>query len=271
MRRDFSRQGFLGPQSEAILHHVKVGVVGYGGGGSHVGQQLAHIGIGCVVVCDGDRIDNSNLNRLVGGRWSDIQRRTRKVTIADRLYRSVNPAGHIRTVRKRWQAAHSELVGCDVIFGCLDTYIERDQLETFCRRFLIPYIDIGMSVHRVDRHYGISGQVILSMPGGPCMRCLNFITDAQLKKEAARYGAAGWRPQVVWPNGVLASTAVGILMQLITPWHSDHRKGAYYTYNGNTGTVSESHRLEFALKKKCRHFRAADLGDPFFRLRKFAA
>jgi hypothetical protein len=37
--------------------------------------------------------------------------------------------------------------------------------------------------------------------------------------EAEKYGAAGSRPQVVWPNGVLASTAVGLAVQLLTPWH----------------------------------------------------
>ena len=65
-----------------------------------------------------------------------------------------------------------------------------------------------MDVHDCkEKGFLISGQVILSMPGHPCMRCCGFITDERLKQEAERYGAAGARPQVVWPNGVLASTA----------------------------------------------------------------
>lgn len=36
---------------------------------------------------------------------------------------------------------------------------------------------------------------------------------ARLELEAQTYHAAGARPQVVWPNGVLASTAVGLVIQ----------------------------------------------------------
>ena len=36
------------------------------------------------------------------------------------------------------------------------------------------------------------------MPGEPCLRCLQLVTDERLKAEAQRYGVAGSRPQVVW-------------------------------------------------------------------------
>ena len=36
------------------------------------------------------------------------------------------------------------------------------------------------------------------------MRCMAIVTEEYLKEEAGRYGDAGPRPQVVWPNGVLA-------------------------------------------------------------------
>jgi hypothetical protein len=49
-----------------------------------------------------------------------------------------------------------------------------------------------------------------------CLRCMGIICDDVLERE--RYGAAGGRPQVVWPNGMLASAAVGIAVQLLTPW-----------------------------------------------------
>ena len=40
----YSRQSFLGPGSEARIARCTVGVAGLGGGGSHIVQQLAHIG-----------------------------------------------------------------------------------------------------------------------------------------------------------------------------------------------------------------------------------
>lgn len=44
------RQSFLGPESDALLNGSTVGIAGLGGGGSHVAQQLAHVGIGSFVL-----------------------------------------------------------------------------------------------------------------------------------------------------------------------------------------------------------------------------
>ncbi len=63
------RQSFLGSHSERRLTEVTIGLVGLGGGNSHVAQQLAHVGIGNFVLVDEDRISLTNLNRLIGGTW----------------------------------------------------------------------------------------------------------------------------------------------------------------------------------------------------------
>src|SRR5260370_36729390 len=64
-RHDRLVRGF-GATALARLRSASVGVVGNGGGGSHVIQQLAYLGIGNFVLVDGDRAEGSNLNRLVG-------------------------------------------------------------------------------------------------------------------------------------------------------------------------------------------------------------
>jgi hypothetical protein len=81
-----------------------------------------------------------------------------------------------------------------------------------CRRYLMHYIDIGMDVHG-EKPPVIGGQIVLS-PGRLCMRRMGLLTEAKLAEEAARYGKEGSRPQVVWPNGVLASIAVGLGVEL---------------------------------------------------------
>lgn len=40
----YSRQSFLGKHAETLIRTCVVGVVGLGGGGSHITQQLVHIG-----------------------------------------------------------------------------------------------------------------------------------------------------------------------------------------------------------------------------------
>ena len=66
VRGDFSRQSFLGPEAEQILADARVTIAGLGGGGSHIVQQLAHLGVGHFRLIDPQEIDASNLNRLVG-------------------------------------------------------------------------------------------------------------------------------------------------------------------------------------------------------------
>ena len=132
-----------------------------------------------------------------------------KIEIAARVICAINPSAPIEMRRARWQEAGDLLKGCDVIVGGLDQIGSKDELEAFCRRFMIPYIDMGMDVTALPETAEslVSGQVVLSTPGEPCLRCLQLVTEERLKAEAQRYGVAGSRPQVIWPNGVLASTA----------------------------------------------------------------
>lgn len=64
---------------------------------------------------------------------------------------------------------------------------------------MIPYIDMGMDVTPLPDSWEslVSGQVVLSSPGEPCLRCFQLVTEERLKAEAQRYGAAGSKPQVV--------------------------------------------------------------------------
>lgn len=262
---DLSRQSFLGAASEAVLADTFVGIVGLCGGGSHIAQQLAHIGIGKFLLCDPDVVEASNLNRMVGATTKDASGvRFKADVIADRI-RQINPAIELQTVVDRWQAAAGVLRGCTAIFGCVDSFAERAQLETMCRRFLIPYFDVGMDVTRLGEDHVISGQVIVSMPGYPCMRCMGFLTDELLTAEVQNYGAAGGRPQVVWPNGVLASTAVGSFIATLLPWQESMQVPLFMEYDGNRGHVLPSNRLKALDGKKCPHFDGNDdLGDPFY-------
>lgn len=261
------RQSFLGPDSDTVLAKTTVGIVGLGGGGSHVAQQLAHVGIGCFVLIDPDMIEDTNLNRLVGGTWADIARKTAKVEIARRLILAVRPDAKVHVVKADWQTASEALKLCDVIVGGLDSVRAKDELDAFCRRFLIPYIDQGMDVHgEADRHL-ISGQVVLSMPGRPCLRCFGIVTDDALTREGRNYGAAGGKPQVVWPNGVLASTAVGLVMQLVTPWFSTPADSGYMEYDGNLGTVTPSYRIKHLQARDCPHYPPNERGDPMIDVR----
>jgi hypothetical protein len=266
----FERQSFLGADSESKLDAATLGLGGLGGGGSHLVQQTGHLGIGRYVLVDPDHITETNTNRLIGGTLADLQAATSKVVIAERLIRGLQKRPHIVPLRDTWHNATDELKRCDIIVGAVDSFKEREQLERFARRHLIPYIDIGMDVHDLaNKTYLIGGQVILSMPGKACLRCCGLINEERLALEANRYGAAGNRPQVVWSNGMLASAAVGLVAQLLTPWFKEPPEFVYMDYDGNRGTLIPNDRMELLRDKVCQHHPSEETGDPLFDVREF--
>src|SRR5258708_29838557 len=109
-RHDRLVRGF-GPKALARLRSARVGVVGNGGGGSHVVQQLAYLGIGALVLADGDRVEESNLNRLIGAVaqrtppfLDRVLRRIRgdvgkpKVEVMERMVREISEIARVTTL-----------------------------------------------------------------------------------------------------------------------------------------------------------------------------
>lgn len=258
---DLSRQSFLGPNFEDARKTAVVGILGLGGAGSHIGQQLAHLGFENFELIDPQTIDASNLNRLVGGSQLDVDMIIPKVLIAERLIRSVRPAALVHRHQANWHQSLDILRGCDLVFGCLDSFIQRDLLESFCRRYRILLIDMGMTVKEIQNDFRISGQVIASVPGRACMRCMGFINDEVLKREAENYGDPGPAPQVVWANGMLASTAVGLLLAAVSDWNKAGLVPLYLEYDGNAHSMRASDIGKALANHMCTHYLENEVGD----------
>ncbi len=257
----FDRQSFLGPDSQRAFEDCTVAVIGLGGGGSHIAQQLAHLGFLRFQLFDPDKIEETNLNRLIGGEDQDVAKATPKVEISRRLITRIAPGAMVEPFEYRWQDRAEDLRRADVIFGCVDGFREREELERMARRFLLPLIDIGLDVTSIKGNPPrMAGQIVVSVPGEACMRCLRFIDEKVLTQEAARYGNAGTHPQVVFANGVLASAAVGAAVNLLSGW-TGKSTCPYLVYDGNDGTLTPSLRLENA-PKNCAHFGVEDVGLP---------
>ncbi|HEX3718945.1 MAG TPA: ThiF family adenylyltransferase [Verrucomicrobiae bacterium] len=262
----YSRQSFLGPNSDSIIAYVKVGIIGLGGGGSHIVQQLAHVGFKNFVFCDYDRIADSNLNRLVLGTRADVRAKRLKTEIARRVVEKLHGDAQIVGDGSRWEDMTARLACCDIVFGCVDTYAARRDLEAFCRRVMVPYVDVGMDVHETGGGgHEIDGQVIVSMPGFPCMHCVGFLNESVLGEEAKKYGAAGAKPQVVWSNGVLCSAAVGMAVDMFTDWSGKTTQPAYLSFKGSDLTLSRSEMFSSLRGVACRHYPFSGIGDPVIR------
>jgi len=257
----YSRQSFLGQNAQDLISRLKIGVVGLSGGGSHIFQQLAHIGFKKYVLFDKQNVDWSNTNRLVGSTLKDVKNEVSKFFVASRLIKSLHPDAEIEGGQMLWQDSPELLQDCDIVLGSVDTFAGRRDLESECRRFLIPYIDIGMDIVKSDDEpHNMFGQVQLSMPGEPCMICRGFLSEENLAKEANKYGDAGERPQVVWANGILASSAISVLIDLITNWTAEKNRQVYLSYEGNRGILNKHIKLDYPTSSDCKHYRVSDTG-----------
>lgn len=262
----YDRQLFLGADSQFLINNTKIGVIGLGGGGSHIIQQLAYLGFYHYVLFDYDTVDDTNLNRMVSAGVIDATNEEKKVDVAERIIRHVLPDADIIKIEDKWQNSPANLQECDIVVGGVDSFIERRDLELECRRFLIPHVDIGMDIH--NKYDGespsMAGQVILSMPGDPCMSCLGFLSETNLAREATKYGDTGGKPQVVWSNGMLASNAVGIVVDLVTGWSGQKNIIVYNAFDGNRGIIVPHPRLKYRVEQ-CTHFNLKNCGPPTFK------
>lgn len=93
---------------------------------------------------------------------------------------------------------------------------------------------------------------------------MGILSERNLATEL--YGAAGGKPQVVWSNGLLASSAVGLIVSLLSPWFDRPPGSVLLRYDGNAQTLSHDHALRSRVAVPCAHFPLANTGDPFFKL-----
>ena len=235
----------FGPEGQASLQDSCVAIVGLGGTGSVVAQQLAHLGVSNFVVIDPDEVDETNLNRLVGTSPRDVG--TAKTAVAKRLIRKINPKAVVKPIRgdvTDIQIA-TTLVDVDAVFGCTDSHASRAILNQLAYQFYVPLFDLGVGIVVAQgRVTHISGRVQMAAPGLPCLVCGNVIDPVAVRRElqspvqraADPYitGQNEPQPAVISLNSTVASLAVTMFMSAFTPVPSEAR---LQYYNGISGVV----------------------------------
>lgn len=245
--RIFERQVLLtGEAGELRLRDAIVAVVGLSGGGSHVVQQLAHLGVGKIFGIDGGKAKTSHLARVVGMSPLDTKRGRAKTRIMESLVRRISKrvtfVGVPYAIPE--QPAIDALKEADVVVGCVDSYHARADLQDLALRFLIPYVDIGLLIRPIEQGVGITigGNVITAVPGQFCQWCIGFLTKDKLDAETggrprSYFEGADGQAQVVSMNGVLASQAVSEVLQLLTGFAPVGDELVIKKYDGLAGTL----------------------------------
>lgn len=176
----------FGSAGQRVLSELRVGVVGAGGTGSAVFEQLVRLGVGEILVIDPDVIndDGSNITRVYGSNMGDIGKP--KVDLAARHADTIGLGTKVHAVAGTIndEATASLLTDCDVIFGCTDDNRGRVTLGRLSTWYLIPVIDMGVRLTSTNETLrGIEGRVTVITPGRGCLQCRGRINIEALQTE----------------------------------------------------------------------------------------
>jgi hypothetical protein len=247
----FSRNvALFGREGQRRIREQRVGVIGLGGLGSHVAQQLSYLGAGDLTYVDDDVVTASSLNRVVTAVESDPGE-TAKIEAAARMTGAVMRTAIVTTVRAKLQArdALDALIRCTSIFGCLDDDLSRVALIELCARNQIPFFDLATDTGRDESGPWYGGRVLFSGNGERCPSCMDLLdqqamaragmSDEQRDVDDRLYGverdlldATG--PAVVSLNGIVASLGVMEWMVWITGLREPR---SLLEYRGRAGVV----------------------------------
>lgn len=181
----FNRQvQAFGGQLQRELGNLRIGIVGSGGTGSAVAEQLMRLGIGHIYLFDGDKLDKSNVTRVYGAGIGDDQRM--KVTILKDLGKRIGLGTEITCVPRfiTFRSAAEMLRNCEVVFGCTDDEWGRSILTRLAIYYLIPIFDMGVKISSKDGVvHSIQGRVTTLMPGSACLFCRGRINSDRISSE----------------------------------------------------------------------------------------
>lgn len=217
----------FGEEGQRRLQHARFAVIGLGGTGSLVAQQLAHLGIHDLRLYDPDTLEPTNLNRVVGATASQIGRP--KVTVAAEMVRQIQPGIDVQELQAdiTKSSVVRTLLDTDFFFCCTDSHGSRAILSQFAAQYLMPGIDLGVAINVLPGgQVRIAGRVQMLSPGLPCLLCAEALDPEQVRvdllSEAARQadpyitGAHISQPAVISINMSAASAAVTMMLAAIT-------------------------------------------------------
>jgi len=233
----------FGAHGQQKLASICVAVVGLGGTGSLVVQQLGYLGVKHFHLIDPDKVESTNLNRVEGAVSSDIGRF--KVDVASALVHRLHPDAKITLQTKTvlGTAAARQLADADFIFCCTDSHGSRTVINQIAYQYLVPTIDMGIAiVARDGKVTHISGRVQMLCPGLSCLLCGNLLDPEEVRRdflseperERDRYivGAAEPQPSVISFNSTVSSLAVSMFLNAVVGIPGEAR---FLNYNGLTG------------------------------------
>src|SRR5437870_3436401 len=128
---------FFGEEGQQRLRAATAALVGVGGLGTHVAQQVVHLGLGRLVLIDDEFQEETNKNRNIGSYATDLDSKILKVDVAERLAKLIDPSVEIEKISESLFSEHAlvRLKTVDYVFGCVDNEGARLVMTEQCLAF----------------------------------------------------------------------------------------------------------------------------------------
>lgn len=239
----------FGASGQQAIQQLRIAIVGLGGTGSVLSQQLVHLGIRDFLLIDPDLLELTNLNRVVCAREEDVG--TSKVDLARRYIEGFSSHAKVQSIVG--DVCHAsiakELATADIIFGCTDSHGSRSVIQQVAYQFLIPCIDIGSTIAaRSGEVTGIFGRIQLLSPGHGCLWCSSLLDPAEIRRDLMSDqerkldpyipGAREPAPSVISLNSTVVSMAVSMFLNVVTDVPGEARHLIYDARNVRLRSVA---------------------------------
>jgi len=219
----------FGKTGQVAIQSLRVAIVGCGGTGSVVAQELAYLGVRDLLLIDPDRLTKTNLNRVVGATAADVGRP--KVEIGRRMIRRIAPNAKVEAIKgdvlKR--STGQMLRDRDFVFCCTDSDGSRHFINQLAYQYFIPVLDMGVSITPDDngKIVSVDGRVQMLAPDLACLVCNDGILSGrrvmwdlqnarQRRADPYFLKMAGIKqPAVISLNGTVASQAVTLFLAAV--------------------------------------------------------
>ncbi len=177
---------FFGQAGQDRLRSTKVAVVGVGGLGTHVVQQVALLGVGGIALIDSQELELTNRNRYIGAWHDDPIPGSRKVVLGARMARLIDPNIQVETLYDSLvsESAFQLIKLADFVIGSLDCEGARLILTELCSAYGRPYIDAATDID-LGPPFSYGGRVCCAMDGNGCLVCQDVIDIAEAQLDLA--------------------------------------------------------------------------------------
>lgn len=139
-------ENLINEEDQLNFYNKKILVLGCGGQGGYLLEFLARLGIGTLIFFDGDKFEESNLNRQNCCNINTINRNKASI-LYNHLYQ-INPNIYYEYYNEYFVGSKiNNFNNIDIIINCADNLFEQDivYLARYCKEHQIILIDAGLS------------------------------------------------------------------------------------------------------------------------------